>query len=203
MDFKEHALLEEYEANFPKNSIVERIKLKKFSLKEAVCDKTLLSFMLLNAVKTRKVELIEKLIKHPNFEINNFIDEINKKTLLANIIYYPFYEDLFKKLIDMGAEIYKSAKIGDDKYRSNALMLSVHYNEFSNIDYLLEKEMISISEVLTMCIERKNFVLLRYFLEKTSPEQAKVFIAEHSSNKNIERVQKVLEEHLANIKKVA
>lgn len=82
-------------------------------------------------------------------------------------------------------------------------MLSVHYNEFSNIDYLLEKEIISISEVLTMCIERKNFVLLRYFLEKTSPEQAKVFIAEHSSNKNIERVQKVLEEHLANIKKVA
>ena len=30
MDFKEHALWEEYEANFPKKSIVERIKLKNF-----------------------------------------------------------------------------------------------------------------------------------------------------------------------------
>lgn len=55
-------------------------------------------------------------------------------------------------------------------------MLSVHYNEFSNIDYLLEKEMVSISEVLTMCIEKKNFVLLRYYWEKISPKQAKFFI---------------------------
>ena len=99
MDFKEHALLEEYEANFPKNSIVERIKLKKFSLKEAVCDKTLLSFMLLNAVKTRKVELIEKLIKQ-------------------------HFMKFYLKISLIWAKIYKSAKIGDDKYRSNALWKS-------------------------------------------------------------------------------
>ncbi len=55
--------------------------------------------MLLNAVKTRKEELIEKLIKQ----------HFMKFYLKSSLIW---------------AKIYKSAKIGDDKYRSNALWKS-------------------------------------------------------------------------------
>lgn len=130
------------------------------------------------------------------------IDDVNKKTLLAKIIFYPFYSDTFKVLIDRGANIFKDQKFGDYMYRSNALMLSVHYGEFDNLDYLLEKKLISLDELLSMCIERKNFVLLRHFLEKTSPEEARNFINKKSDSKNIERVQKVLDEHLKDLDKL-
>lgn len=182
--------------------LIENILKQRFKRGQKFDGKDELSLLLIYAVENNDKNLIEKLIEEPEFNINMLIDEVNKKTLLAKIIFYPFYSDLFKLLIDRGAKIFKEAKYEDFMYRSNALMLSVHYSEFDNLEYLLDKMMITFDELLSMCIEKKNFVLLRHFLEKASPEDAIAFINKKSDSKNIERVQKVLDEHLKNLDKL-
>ena len=126
------------------------------------------------AISNKITEIIEELISL-NIDLNQKIDHLNSQTILAVIVQYPHFHDLFKTLIEAGANTYYDSQPGSINFHSNALYRSVTYDEFQNIYYLVEKKICTIQEALSACYLQNKVDMIEFFLENISQEDILIF----------------------------
>lgn len=119
-------------------------------------------------------EIIDELIAL-EIDLEQKIDPLRSETMLAVTVQYPFYHELFVKLIEAGAKTYCTEKPGDANFYSNVLYRSVTYDEFLNITYLVNKDICSMQDALKACYNQNKLHMLQYFLETCNQEDLEGF----------------------------
>lgn len=128
------------------------------------------NFALINNIP----EIIDELIAL-EIDLEQKIDPLRRETMLAVVVQYPYYHELFVKLIEAGAKTYCTQNAGDPDFYSNTLYRSVKYDEFLNITYLVNKEICSMQNSLEACYNQNKLHMLQYFLETCKQEDLNNF----------------------------
>lgn len=135
------------------------------------------------AITNNHPEIIYELIDL-KVNLNQKIDHLKSETMLAGIVQYQHYHELFIKLIEAGAQTYCDVTPDSKIFRSNVLDVSVTYDEFLNISYLIKHNHCSTQQALQACYKQNKFHMIQYFLENSALielELFKKFILENPS----------------------
>lgn len=143
------------------------------------------------AIFNNSPEIIEELIEL-KVDLNQKVDYLKSETMLAIIVQYPYYHDLFVKLVEAGAKTYCDAAPGDENFYSNTLYRSVTYDEFLNIAYLVQHKYCSIQDALQACYNQNKLHMLQYFLENSNEKELETF-KEYATATGMSRQKEVLD----------
>lgn len=143
------------------------------------------------AIFNNSPEIIEELIEL-KIDLNQKVDYLRSETMLAIIVQYPYYHELFVKLVEAGAKTYCDALPGSENFYSNTLYRSVTYDEFLNIAYLVQNKYCSTQDALQACYNQNKLHMLQYFLETSNEKELEDF-KNYATNTPMSRQKEVLE----------
>jgi hypothetical protein len=126
------------------------------------------------AIFNKSPEIIEELIEL-KVDLNQKVDYLKSETMLAIIVQYPYYHELFVKLVEAGAKTYCDSAPGTENFYSNTLYRSVTYDEFLNIAYLVQNKHCSTQDALQACYNQNKLHMLQYFLENSNEKDLEIF----------------------------
>ena len=148
----------------------------KYLIEKEISTSLIFSIIFNFAFKNRLDNVLDELI-HKTDSLDYIVDFSRQRTALAMTASEMNYHHWFKKLLDAGANPHTKSNKGEIEFLSNVLHLSIYYNEFENIEYLYEKKICSLDEILLACFNMKNFILFQHFLNLATKQQISYFIA--------------------------